>query len=87
MTRIFLSALLIVSLFVLAGCSNDNAAATPDTTPNNGVVNDNATNNNDLGNRESSVGDDMREMVDNAGDAMKDMATDGAINDANHNNQ
>lgn len=84
-TRIFLSALLIISLFLFAGCTNDNNANTPGTTPNNGVVNDNAANNNDPGNRGTGVGDDLRDMVDDAGNAVTDLVTDGGINDNNNN--
>lgn len=83
-TRIFLCALLIVSLFAFAGCTNGSTAKTPNGTVDNGVVKDNTANNTDLGNRGTGVGNDLANMVDDAGDAVRDIVTDGGV--TNHNN-
>lgn len=91
-TRLFLGVLLVVAMFAFVGCSNDNAAETPNGGNDNGIVNDNATMDKSAMDRTNNpgtdIGDGMRDMVNDVGDAMKDMAaTDGAVNDKNHNNQ
>ena len=90
-TRLFLGVLLVVAMFAFVGCSNDNAAETPNGTNDTGIVNDNATMDKNAMDRTDNpgtdIGDGMRNMVDDIGDTMKDVATDGAVNDKNHNNQ
>lgn len=90
-TRIFLGVLLVASLFVFAGCTTDMTSETPNDANDTGIVNDNATMDKTEADRTNGagtdLGDGMREMVDDIGDGMKDLATDGAVNDSNHNNQ